>query len=336
MNVYITACNSINPVFQPDNFSWKEKIETPDVIRFTCKEPDYKAFITDSATRRRMSRAVKMGVAAALQCLADAEVTPDAIITATGLGCLGDTEKFLKTLIENGEDLLNPTPFIQSTFNTVGAQVAIAQKNTCYNTTYVHRGIAFENALTDAILQLGESAVKNVLTGAYEELTDTSFDVQRRLGMFRRGGRAGEGSAFFMLSSETESFCRLKAVNVAFCQEKSEIREKLLAFLCQNDINPDDIDIFISGESGNTDEQPFYDTVENAFPSASTVHYKHLSGDYQTVSSFALWLAVKIIENQAVPAHFLKTGKAEKMDKILIYNNFRNINHSFILCGRQF
>ena len=65
-------------------------------------EPDYKNIITNPTLRRRMSRIVKMGVACGLECIGG--LPPEeiqGIITATGLGCLVDTEKFLNTLIDN-------------------------------------------------------------------------------------------------------------------------------------------------------------------------------------------------------------------------------------------
>ena len=44
----------------------------------------------------------KMGVACGLECINTLPSRKvDAIITATGLGCLADTEKFLNTIIEN-------------------------------------------------------------------------------------------------------------------------------------------------------------------------------------------------------------------------------------------
>lgn len=49
----------------------------------------------------------------------------DAIITGTGLGCIEDSEKFLKSILDNKEEFLTPTSFIQSTHNTVGAQIAL-------------------------------------------------------------------------------------------------------------------------------------------------------------------------------------------------------------------
>ncbi|MDR1783682.1 MAG: beta-ketoacyl synthase chain length factor [Dysgonamonadaceae bacterium] len=312
MSVYIVAYNSIIPAL-------------------LTEEPDYKVYIPDSGARRRMSRAVKMGVASALQCLENSAVNPDAIITATGLGCLADTEKFLKTVIENKEDLLNPTPFIQSTFNTVGSQIAIALKNKCYNNTYSHRGCAFETALTDGIMKLLEGEAKYVLAGSYEEITDTSLNILTRLGHFRKGGKAGEGATFFILSSETHSSCLLKDISLVFNPDTEEITDKMTAFWAKNRLKSEDIDLLISGESGNSEEQPFYDKIEKALSSASVAHFKHITGDYQTASSFALHLAAEVAKSGVIPAKFIKNDKHKNIRKILIYNHYRCINHSFML-----
>ena len=93
-------------------------------LTMPATEPDYKEIITDATLRRRMSRFVKMGVACGLECIGQTSDI-DAVITATGLGCLADTEKFIESIVANNERLLNPTPFIQSTFNTVGGQLAL-------------------------------------------------------------------------------------------------------------------------------------------------------------------------------------------------------------------
>ena len=106
-----------------------------------------------------MSRIVKMGVFAALSCLRNAEVEiPDAIIAGTGLGCLEDTEKFLGSMYTSEEKLLNPTPFIQSTHNTVAGAIALAIKCHGYNATYTHRGFSFESALIDALMQIHDKS----------------------------------------------------------------------------------------------------------------------------------------------------------------------------------
>lgn len=83
---------------------------------------DIKELIPEMNLRRRMSRVVKSGVAAGIESLLEFgdRAAVEAVVTATGLGCIADSEKFLDSLIANEERMLNPTPFIQSTFNTVG------------------------------------------------------------------------------------------------------------------------------------------------------------------------------------------------------------------------
>lgn len=142
---------------------------------------------------------IKMGVACGLECLKDIPSEKvDAIITATGLGCLADTEKFMNALMDNREQMLNPTAFIQSTFNTVGAQLALLLKIHAYNVTYVHRGLSFESALIDGIMSIAEGK-QHVLAGAMDEITPTSHIIQQRLGLLK-GTTAGEGAQFFLLS----------------------------------------------------------------------------------------------------------------------------------------
>lgn len=336
MNIYITRRSSINSVFLSENTDYPNPAEPAEGIRLKCQEPDYKLFITDSTVRRRMSRAVKMGTAAAMQCLNNFRKTPDAIITATGLGCLSDTEKFLRTIHDNKEELLNPTPFIQSTFNTVGAQIAISLNNTSYNNTYVHRGFSFESALLDARMLLSDNEAKNVLVGSYEEITDASFDIFSRLGWYRKGGKLGEGAQFFILSTEEKSPCRLKDIAFAFRPSESDLLEKLHKFLDRNQLNPNAIDCLISGESGNPEEQAFYDIIERNLPGSSVVRYKHRSGDYPTVSSFALWLSVQILQTNEIPFCLMKINQGRIIKNMLIYNHYRNINHSFILLEKEF
>jgi 3-oxoacyl-(acyl-carrier-protein) synthase len=334
MKIYITGHSSINALNDSTVNCLPEEVSLPSGLRLSCLEPDYKKYITDAGTRRRMSRAVKMGVTAAMQCLSRTPLQPDAILTTTGLGCLGDTEKFLKTMIDTGEELLNPTPFIQSTFNTVGAQIAMLLKNRNYNMTYVHRGFSFENALLDASMQLNDKEATNVLVGAYEETTDISFQVLSRLGVWRNGRLSGEGSQFFMLSSQTESPCILRDVALVFNPEKGEIRKKVLDFLEKNQLKPDDIAVLISGETGDKNDREPYQIVEELLPESTIVQYKHLTGDYQTVSSFALWLAVEGIEKSNFPNYLIKKDRQRKINKILTYNHFQGKNHSFMLIER--
>ena len=232
-------------------------------------EPDYKAWIPNAALRRRMSRLVRMGVATGLQCLRAKKTSPDAILTATGLGCLADTEKFMNAILDTEEQLLAPTAFIQSTFNTVGAQIALLTGNHCYNNTYVHRGFSFESALLDAALLIGEEEAATVLAGATDEMTPVLYTIFDRMGCWRHQ-RPGEGAAFFLLSRspDAESPVVLKDMELfggSYTEE--EIHNRLYLFLEQNKESEARI----------------------LHPEA----YKRWCGEYPTSISFALWYAYR-------------------------------------------
>ena len=244
---------------------------------FSAQEPDYKEMITNANLRRRMSRMIKMGVACGLECLKD--ISPekvDAIITATGLGCLADTEKFMNALMDNREQMLNPTAFIQSTFNTIGAQIALLLKIHAYNVTYVHRGLSFESALTDGIMSIAEGK-QHVLAGGMDEITPTSYIIQQRLGLLK-GTTAGEGAQFFLLSAQKEeqTFAELKGVDTFITRMSApEISNRMHHFLKSHELAPEDIDWFISGKNGQEATDAVYTELEHSlFPHALHSSFK--------------------------------------------------------------
>lgn len=343
MNIYIAHTGSVSPLISPTCISEKE-----NGARLYCREPDYKIYITDPGIRRRMSRAVKMGVYAACECMAETTLRPDAIITATGLGCMGDTEKFLKTSIETHEQLLNPTPFIQSTFNTVGAQIAMLSGNTGYNMTHVHRAFSFEHALSDAWMKFREKEADNILVGSYEETTDTSFKIGERLKYWRTepfdendfyekpriGSISGEGSWFFLLSNQRIGKCRLTDSVTVYGSDTDTVKSNFFDLLAKNNLQADDIDIFISGENGDKRDQSFYDMIENELKYSTVIRYKLQIGEYQTVSAASVWLGTRLITSESIPMSLVKKDKERSVRKILLYNHYKSKNHSFILMER--
>lgn len=126
MALYISGSGNISPKLTADS----------DFIQ--SGEPDYGEWI-DVRQLRRMSRIIKMGVTAAQIALKEAGIErPDGVITGTGYGCLEDTGLFLNKMIINKEEALNPTPFMQSTHNTIGSQIALLLQCQGYNQTFTH------------------------------------------------------------------------------------------------------------------------------------------------------------------------------------------------------
>lgn len=198
MELHIKGISSISPIENFENISNTPEIKLIDEAYkyYSCIEPLYKEIINPLLIRR-MSRAMKIGIASALLCLKDAKVeNPDAIITATGLGCVEDSDKFLTSLIENEEKMLNPTPFIQSTHNTISSQIALILKCHGYNTTYAGRGACFETALLDAKMLIYDDNLHNVLIGAYDELIANQIRILYRLGLFKNNSKLYRHSEF--------------------------------------------------------------------------------------------------------------------------------------------
>ena len=173
------------------------------VVRDHDVATDIKLLIPDAGQRRRMSKVIKTAVSTAVECVGGVEniASLDAIITATGWGCLTDSERFLRNVIGDKEQLLNPTPFIQSTFNTIGGQIALLSHNHCYNVTYVNRSHSFEDALLDAMMRIADGESENILLGAFDEQTPSQHAIMERMGAFRNH-KDGEGAVFAILKAE--------------------------------------------------------------------------------------------------------------------------------------
>lgn len=172
----------------------------------SADEPDYKEVITDANSRRRMGRLLKMAVWCGLKSLDGVpSERVSGIITSTGAGFMKDTISFGSSIFDREETLLNPSPFMQSTFNTASGYIALIRKIHAYNTTYVQRADGFAASLVDAAMLLDDAGEGNVaLVGAFDEVTPEVDVIRQRLGLYRVGDGflpLGEGAAAFLLSA---------------------------------------------------------------------------------------------------------------------------------------
>lgn len=348
MKTYINSATAISPqptLGKPFQLSKPEKYETEYL---KCVEPDYKEYINPTLIRR-MGRVVKMGVASAIQCLREAGVEkPDAIITGTGLGCIEDTESFLNEIIKNQEQFLPPTSFIQSTHNTIAGQIALLLKCNSYNHAYVHRCFSFENALLDAMMMLREQSGIKVLLGGVDEITPTSFSILKRLGIYKsvlgsadtfanktEGSIAGEGSSFFVLSGSPENaLATIDAVKTLYKPaDINETERTITEMLQQQGLLIADMDAVMMGYSSDVNSDGLYDALsQSIFAGNNILYYKHHCGEYFTASAFAVWTAAHILKTNSCPdALKLRSHDVAKYKHILVYNQFKNSEHSFVL-----
>lgn len=349
MEVFINGIGLISPQKTTEAGAFLSEVIEHNADYLKCIDPNYKAFI-DPLAARRMSRLIKMGITSAKLCLAEAGITmPDAIITGTGLGSVEDTEKILNSILQH-EQLLNPTPFIQSTYNTISSQIAINLKCHNYNSTYVHRTFSFESGLLDAMMQLEEKTANHILVGGIDEMTMNHLKIIRRLGHFKMmpasnlsllkyespGAIAGEGSGYYLLSSEKNerTYSSITGVGMFYKPEGTEgIKNRIIAFLSSLNLKIEDVDIFLTGLNGEREfDTIYYQLSENIFQDKPFAYFKHLCGEYHTASSFALWVAANCLRSQRYPDILKVNAKTPgQIRNILIYNQYNRVNHSLIM-----
>lgn len=132
---------------------------------------------------RRMGKLLKAATLSSLRALKIAEIEmPDAIITATSRGMLENSEKFLIDMVENGESLLKPTLFMQSTHNTIGSSIAIRLGCHGYNTTYSQGNESLDWAMRDAERLIKSGKANCVLVGVHDESTPLLNDLLSKAG----------------------------------------------------------------------------------------------------------------------------------------------------------
>ncbi|RXM38825.1 3-oxoacyl-ACP synthase [Chryseobacterium sp. CH21] len=311
-------------------------------------EPNYKEFIPP-AMIRRMSKTVKMSSVASHYALKEAGIEkPDAIIVGTGMGCSQDSEKFLKNVIDNHEEFLTPTFFIQSTHNTVAGQIALGLQCHAYNFTYVNTSSSLEFSLLDAQLQINDGEAENVLVGSTDEQTDRTMELYCLNNTIKKeadlpadylnsktnGVIWGEGASFFVVGkNRTEnSYAKLKNIQISNKVELNEVKDFIQNFLVQNNLSNNDIDAIILGFSGDAQSDMYYTEAMNLFPDSAQLYYKHLSGEFNTASGFSTFIASHILKEQQIPEiMMINSEKKESVKNVLLYNHLAGNDHSLVL-----
>ncbi|MDR1181659.1 MAG: beta-ketoacyl synthase chain length factor [Bacteroidales bacterium] len=314
-------------------------------------EPDFSTYISPMITRR-MGKIIKRALATALHITKQTGIdNPDAIITGTGLGCIEHTEKFIAAMLENNEELLPPTYFMQSTHNTISSQIAIHLKCNGYNNTYSHRGTSFDSALFDACIQFELGEIHTAMVNGHDELTPNYFLLLDKIGYWKegqiteqrlregntRGSFAGECSVSFMLgnSLRPDSICQLKGMELLYQPTKEQLTNAVDSLLQKNNLTRNDIDVLVTGVNGDRENDVIYREMHSSiFPRKPMVWYKHIFGESYTSSGLGLYAAATILQKAFIPQSLLYNACTEEITipkNILVYNHFQDKDHSLTL-----
>jgi len=350
---YINGIGLISPQLTYDHAGFLSQPQAYVGNALHSVTPDFKTYI-NPVQLRRLGRLLRMGLSAAIICMRDAKnENPDGIITSTGYGFLEDTAKFLVELLTQQEKQLTPTYFMQSTYNALGGLVALYVKCSGYNTTHVGKGFAFETALTDAMMQLQENDSQHFLVGSYDETDPVLFAINSKAGHYKlepvnslrlfesktTGTLQGEGAAFFFLSANAneQTYCRIRDIRMMY-KPGDELTAALHDFLRTNAMSEEDIDVVISGASGDVaHDRDINDICDLIFNQVVQLRFKHLCGEYCTASSFAVWMGASILRIQEIPPVTRANGVSvpQPIKTVLVINQYMARNYTFILLSAR-
>lgn len=344
---YIQAAAQIS-IQQPLTDEWFHNPVMPAQAYNESLEPDYSKYFSPMAARR-MGRLLKRSMATAVEALGQHPV-PDAIITGTGLGCIANTEKFLSAMIDNQEDFLQPTYFMQSTHNTIGSQIAQHLKCHGYNCTYSHRGTSFDSSLLDAVIQMRAGIIRSALVGGHDEMTSEYFKMLGKIGYWKTGdvspdalrkadsagSLSGSCSLNVLLTdhSDSDTLCKLAGMDMLYQPSDEELRAAAERLLHQAGLTVKDLDAVVTGLSGDRDNDAVYRAfLQQYCPETPVVWYKHLFGESFCASAFGVYVGAVCLHKELIPGHLLyNTAEAiAKPRHLLVHNHFQNKDHSLIL-----
>ncbi|MEO6539483.1 MAG: beta-ketoacyl synthase chain length factor [Ferruginibacter sp.] len=345
MYIHQTYCISPQQTFQDIDL---EVLNQPVDRKMLAIEPGYEAI--PPGILRRMGKAIRMGVGAAMPMIKNNDPL-NGIIIGTANGGMGDCIMFLNQMVQYEEGLLAPGNFVQSTSNAIAGQLGLLSNNKSYNITHVHRGLAFENAVIDAMMQLAAFPGQSYLLGGVEEISSYNYNIQKLAGAYKKedisnsklydtdspGSIAGEGAAMFLVNNKKENaIARLRDIRVLHSEDEQLVKEQLQDFITKQLGEGESIDLFLSGENGDNRSLNFYTDCESLLDEETPIaRFKHLTGEYPTASAVGLWYACQVLQTQKIPRHmFKKRTSKSAYQNILMYNNFKGGQHSFIFVSK--
>jgi Beta-ketoacyl synthase, N-terminal domain len=338
--IHKTFCISPQQTFQQGDM---KMLFEPVDKKLHAIEPTYEGI--PPGILRRMGKAIRIGVGAALPLLKDAGPL-NGIIIGTANGGMEDCIKFLNQMVQYEEDMLAPGSFVQSTSNVIAAQLGLMTANKGYNITHAHLGLSFENAAIDAAMHLNEQPGSSFLLGGVDEISGYNYNIENLAGSYKEaeisvsqlyendspGSIAGEGAAMFIVNNNKPgAIAKIAGIATIHSKDISIVKQQLKKFLEKN-AGSQPINLLLTGENGDNRTLPFYTACEEIVgDSAAVARFKHMTGEYPTASAIAVWLACQVLQIQQVPAHMQKRNSGNSYRNILIYNNYKGLQHSFIL-----
>lgn len=337
-HIYIQAAEQIS-MQQPLSEQWMDEPIRYDDALVKAVNPAFRDYLAPNDVRR-MGNLMKRALVATLKVLDETSVHhPDAIITGTSLGSLDYSERFLDAMVENGEQTLSPTYFMQSTHNTVGSTLSIYTKNNGYNTTYSHGALSFSLALLDAWMQICLGRISTALVGGFDEMVDNYYELLAKTGYVGVSGMVpcSEVTMSMLLNTDAsvDYLCELAGISISHHPDHVGLKQQVEKMLKEVELSWTDLSAVMTGINGNdTNDEPYHQLVREFFPDLPHLHYKHIFGENHTSSALGIYAAAHCLKRGVIPQFMYAEPPASPCASprnILFVNVTNSRDYSFVL-----
>ena len=290
--VFIQAAEQVS-IQEPLSERWMTEPLSYDEPLVKAQNPVFRDYMAANEARR-MGGLMKRALVTTLKVLKETGIEhPDAIITGTCLGSLDYTERILDAMLENGEEALSPTHFMQSTHNTVGSALAIYTKTHGYNTTYSHGSISFDLTVQDAWMQMQLGKISTALVGGHDEMTEGYFSKLQQVKYVGVEGMVPCGEMAMSMLLNTEG------IRMSFRPSGEQLQQQLDSLLAQAGMALDDVSLVMTGMNGNpANDQLYKPMLETLLADKSTMDYKRVFGENYAASALGLYAASHLLKQK--------------------------------------
>ena len=300
--VFIQAAEQVS-IQEPLSERWMTEPLSYDEPLVKAQNPVFRDYMAANEARR-MGGLMKRALVTTLKVLKETGIEhPDAIITGTCLGSLDYTERILDAMLENGEEALSPTHFMQSTHNTVGSALAIYTKTHGYNTTYSHGSISFDLTVQDAWMQMQLGKISTALVGGHDEMTEGYFSKLQQVKYVGVEGMVpcGEMAMSMLLNTDSsvDHLAELAGIRMSFRPSGEQLQQQLDSLLAQAGMTLDDVSLVMTGMNGNPANDQLYEPMfDSLLADKPTMDYKRVFGENYAASALGLYAAAHLLKQK--------------------------------------
>jgi hypothetical protein len=202
--------------------------------------------------------------------------------------------------------------------------------------------------MIDADMMLSENPLNNYLLGGVDDISVYNYNFEDKKGWYKKevvsnkelyeqdspGYIAGEAAAMFLVNAqEAGSIAKIHAVDTLHHEDELVMKKKLQHFIERYLPAGEKIDLLLTGENGDNRLLKYYSACESIMGDNVTVaRFKHMCGEFPTATAMGLWFCCYMLQKQTMPQHMIKREvKHTGYRNILMYNNYKGMQHSFVL-----